>query len=439
MFKRSLTTMSLVSLMLSALLTGCAGESDDGKTLTYWASNQGKSAEQDIEILGKELAKFTRRTGIKVELEVVGWPDLLNRILGAATSGVGPDVVNLGNTWAASLQATGAFIPFDEQRMRQLGGRDRFLRTSMTSTGMPGRAPTSVPLYGLAYGVFYNKKMFQNAGITRLPETWPEFLDVARRITDQRKDRWGLTVPGASYTENAHFAFMFGKQHGANFISNDGQATFTSPGAVAAVQRYIELMSKNEVVKTDDAEISSSSEAVNNFTNGDAAMLIAQNSVIATIEANGMAESEWGVIPLPVIEPLAPGGSAVRSHVAGSNIAVFEDTDNAQDSMKLVEFLTSKEEQTILNKKYGSLPVVKDAYDDPAFQTAKSQVFSQVLAQNSEPVPMIPNESHFETTVGAAVRDLFAQAAMGNPVRRSDVYEALASAEQKMRGSGGTR
>ncbi|WP_433868705.1 ABC transporter substrate-binding protein [Saccharopolyspora sp. CA-218241] len=438
MFKRPLV-LSLIAVLLAGALAGCASsEPADGSggTLTYWASNQGKSAQQDLEILGVELAEFTERTGIEVDVEVISWADLLNRILAAATSGVGPDVVNLGNTWAASLQATGAFVEFDDRLMQRFGGRDRFLASSMTSAGMAGRPPSSLPLYGLAYGLFYHKERFAKAGLEP-PRTWAEFVETGRRLTDPERDRWGLTIAGASYTENAHFAFMFGRQNGVHLIDEHGRATFTSPGAVSAVQRYLDLMGPGGMVSPEDAEEGNASAAAANFTDGSAAMLIAQNSIIPTLESSGMSAEEWGVVPMPVPEPLPPGGAVVRSHVAGSNIAVFEDSPRREEALRLVEFLTSAETQADLNIAYGTLPVVTDAYRDPAFDNPVDHVFRQVLEQDSETVPMIPNEAHFETTVGAAMRDLFARIATGQDVTRDDVRAALDDAEQKMRGIGG--
>ncbi|WP_344681919.1 sugar ABC transporter substrate-binding protein [Saccharopolyspora taberi] len=432
------TGVRALAAVVLVLLTACAPPPPE-PTLTYWASNQGSSAEQDLEILRPELAKFTARTGIRVEVEVVSWADLLNRILGASTSGVGPDVVNLGNSWAASLQATGGFVTFDDALMRRLGGRDRFVASSMTSTGMPGRPPSSVPLYGLSYGLFYNKRMFAEAGITEPPRTWAEFVDVAARLTDPARDRWGLTLAGASYTENAHFAFIFGRQHGIHFVDERGHATFTSPQAVDAVQRYVDLMAGHRVVSTDDAETGTTSEAVSAFVNGRAAMLLAQNSARAAMRSGDLPDDAYGVVPMPVPDSLPPGGVPVRSHVAGTNVAVFEDSPRREDALRLVEFLTSAEEQRILSQAYGTLPVVEDAYDDPASRAPVDRTFAEVLAEDSEPMPMIPTESRFETTVGAAIRDLFARAATGNPVHREDVREALADAEQKMNGSGGPR
>src|SRR6478736_2078276 len=118
-----------VTITLLTAATACGGGSSSGgsnespKTLTYWASNQGASIEVDKKVLQPELDKFEKRTGIKVKLEVVPWSDLLNRILTATTSGQGPDVLNIGNTWSASLQATGALLPWNDANLAKIGGK----------------------------------------------------------------------------------------------------------------------------------------------------------------------------------------------------------------------------------------------------------------------------------------------------------------------------
>src|SRR4051812_3166564 len=171
------------------MAAGCGGGSgDDSKggsaapqTLTYWASNQGRSIEQDKQILTPELQKFQQQTGIKVKLEVIGWPDLLNRILAATSSGQGPDVLNVGNTWSASLQATGAFQEFDDKTIAKVGGKNKFIPSTLTSTGAAGKPPAFVPLYGLAYGLFYNKKLFADAGL-QPPASWQELVADAKKL-----------------------------------------------------------------------------------------------------------------------------------------------------------------------------------------------------------------------------------------------------------------
>ncbi|TVT01339.1 extracellular solute-binding protein, partial [Amycolatopsis bartoniae] len=193
--RSSKTAAVLAALLLVLGLTACGSgsSSSDGKTLTYWASNQASSLDEDRQVLQPELDKFEQQTGIHVNLEVIAWPDLLNRILAATTSGSGPDVLNIGNTWSASLQATGALQPFDDATFAKVGGREKFLASSLAATGAAGQPPAAVPLYGLAYGLFYNKKKFADAGL-KPPTTWQELLDAAKKLTDPAKGEWGMGV-----------------------------------------------------------------------------------------------------------------------------------------------------------------------------------------------------------------------------------------------------
>ena len=160
----------VAAIALIAAAAGCSsgnsastgtGTSGSGTTLTYWASDQGSSIADDYTVLNPELAKFQKQTGIKVKLEVIGWPDLLNRILAATTSGQGPDVVNIGNTWSASLQATGALLPWTSQAFSSIGGEGQFVSSALGSTGAAGKPPAAVPLYSVAYALYYNKALFQ--------------------------------------------------------------------------------------------------------------------------------------------------------------------------------------------------------------------------------------------------------------------------------------
>src|SRR5262245_607398 len=199
---RRLGLLAAATALLPPLLVACGGSSDTGSssgsgvTLTYWASNQGTSLDNDKQVLQPELDKFKAQTGITVKLEVIGWADLLNRILAAATSGQGPDVLNIGNTWSASLQATGAFLPFDDAAMNTVGGKDRFLTGSLSATGATGKPPTAVPIYSMGYALYYNKKLFNAAGISGPPKTWAELVADGKKLTNGTQ--WGLALEGGS-------------------------------------------------------------------------------------------------------------------------------------------------------------------------------------------------------------------------------------------------
>ncbi|MEW2613616.1 sugar ABC transporter substrate-binding protein [Streptomyces sp. NPDC047880] len=424
-----------VTLSLALAATACGGGSatgggsnDSPKTLTYWASNQGASIEVDKKVLQPELDKFEKQTGIKVKVEVVPWSDLLNRILTATTSGQGPDVLNIGNTWSASLQATGSLLPWDAKNFAKIGGRDRFVDSALGSTGAEGKDPAAVPLYSMSYALYYNKKLFADAGISKPPATWDELVADGKKLSKDGK--WGLGMEGSNPSENIHHAFVFAKQHGADFFTPEGKADFTGDGTVAAVKQYVGLMAKDKVIAPGNAEYAQN-QSVSDFAKGKTAMLLWQ-SASANLESQGMSKDDYGIAPVPVQSGTPGTGKQVNSMVAGINLAVFKNTDNTDGAAKFVKFMTSDAEQKILNKAYSTIPPVKSAQADAAFTTPANGVLKDTLAKSAVALPQVADESQFETAVGTAIKGLFADAAAGRPVTTGSVKAALEKAQQQM-------
>jgi multiple sugar transport system substrate-binding protein len=436
MFAIRTTATAAVAATVLAVLAGCGGGSTstggggDGhpKTLTYWASNQGTSLDDDKAKLTPELQKFEQQTGIKVKLEVVPWTDLLNRILAATSTGQGPDVLNIGNTWSASLQATGALLPFDDKNFTQIGGKDRFVDSTLGSTGAPGKTPSAVPLYSLAYGLYYNKKMFKDAGITKPPATWDELVQDGKKLTTGGK--YGLAIEGANNSENAHHAFVFAKQHGADFFDASGKPTFDSPQVVQAIKQYVGFMASDKIAAPGNAEYVQN-ESVSDLAKGKAAMLLWQAAGVQ-LKARGMKAEDYGVAPVPVQSGVPGQGRNVNSMVAGINMAVFKNSGNLDGALKFVKFMTSDAEQKTLNTAYGSIPPIKSALQDPAFATPELTVLRDALAKSAAPLPQVAKESQFEELVGTAMKELFADAAAGRPVTDETVQKRLAKAQQQM-------
>jgi multiple sugar transport system substrate-binding protein len=403
------------------------------KTLTYWASDQGSSIADDVKVLTPELDKFQQQTGIKVNLEVIGWSDLLNRILAATSSGKGPDVLNIGNTWSASLQATGAFLPITPSVMTQIGDTGRFLPGALAATGASGKPPVGVPLYSLAYGLYYNKAMFAAAGIASPPADWTQLIADGQKLT--HGNQWGITVEGGSTPENSHHAFIFSAQNGGSFFTSSGTPTFDTPQNIAGIQQYVDLMGSDKIANPSDAEYSNGTEALQDFATGKAAMLLWQDAG-ASLANYGMNPSQYGVAPVPFQATPPAGGQHVDSIVAGINMSVFANTKNLTGALEFVKFMTSKPEQIALNKAYGSLPSVTDAYTDPAFTTADDKVFQNVLASSAISMPEIAQESQFETVIGAVMKALFADAAGGKQITSALIASQLDQAQQQMLAGG---
>ena len=431
--RRGFVQASSLAAALAAITAspGCSGSSSSGgdsKTLTYWASNQGTSIDADKEALTPLLETFTGDTGITVNLEVIGWNDLQTRIQTAVTSGDAPDVVNIGNTWAVSLQATGAFLELDDEAMTAVGGADKFVATALETCGAAETVPTSLPLYGLAYGLYYNRKMFSDAGLEP-PRTWEEMVEAAKRLTSAANGVYGLSLAAGSYTENAHYAFINAAQNGSDLFDDQENPTFTGQGVVDGILRYLDLMQTDKVVNTSNAQYDNGTDSVADFANGKAAMIINQNNADTTIAANGMTSEAFGVVPYPAPKAAT---SDVASHVAGINISVFASTKNRDGALQLVKFLTEPAQQATLGSAFTTLPVLKD--EAPTFTEDQEEIttFTEVYEKRSKPLPLVPAEDQFESTVGQAMNDMFAKIATGSVLTADDVRTALQSAQDSV-------
>ena len=432
-----LSTLACAAATTAALSLAACGSSGSNSatsahpTITYWASNQGTSLQDDQQVLGPQIAKFTKQTGIKVKFQVVPWTTLLTQITAATVSGKGPDVLNIGNTWSASLQATGAFLPFTSSVMTQIGGSSRFLAGSLSATGAAGQPPAAVPLYSLAYGLYYNKAEFAAAGISGPPATWTQFVADAKKLT--KGGHYGLTLEAGQIPENIHLAFELSQQQGGSFYNSAGKPTFDTPQNVAAIKQMIDFMQADKIASPSDAQYSKGTEALSDYATGKAAMVFWQ-AASGSLAKLGMKASDIGVAPLPLPSPMPAGGKQITSMVAGINMAIFKDTKNLTAAEKFVKFMTSTPEQESLNATYGSLPTVQPAYSDPAFNTPAVHTFRTILTSTAAPMPAVASESQFETAVGTAIIHLYADAATGKTVTPSMIGQALTQAQQQLGG-----
>lgn len=432
--KASRITVAAVTVALGIALTGCStssnsssgsGQSDKGATLTYWATNQAVSVDADKKILQPELDKFKKKTGITVKVQVVPWSTINTKLLAATASGKGPDISNFGNTNAWTYGSSGALLSLDSSAVKAIGGTGRFISSVLAASG-PSPI-TSVPLYSQAYGLFYNKKMFTDAHLTP-PTTWEELLADAKKLTDPATGTYGLAFQGASQSETMHFAYIFGAQNGGQpFDKSGSKPQFTTKGVVDGAQQYVDLYTKG-LVNPSDAQYATAPQQLGEFSHNKAAMVMAQNGVVATLSSLGTDSDQYGVVPIP-----SPAdGTKLASYVAGTNIGIFKNASNTDAALKFVKFMTSSSEQQILDKKYQLLPVLKDASTDFLSDRTVAKTFLDILQHQAQPLPVKANNTQYQSTVGGALINLVGKAATGSKVSRADIKKALQAAQDQM-------
>jgi multiple sugar transport system substrate-binding protein len=395
-------------------------------TITYWANPATATPEQHVAVLKPLLTEFTKKTGIKVDLQMQDWTKVYPKIISGIAADSLPDVFDTGATWAPALQATGGLMDFDAKAFAAIGGRDKFLATSLAATGVPGPTSAVVPFYGQAYGLIYNPTLFAKAGIKAPPATWAEFTADARKLT--KKGQWGFAYGGNAPLLGVHQAFILGRQEGATLFSASGKPTFDTVPERAAMRRLLDLMSVDHVI--DPAMIEKNGiDMATEFAQGKTGMMFQQSSVAGIFKSVGFSDYAVGQIPVP--QPLPAGGSPVQSIVAGTNLAISKDSKHQAAALELVRFLTSTEVQTKINTAFGTLPVLKSLLGVGAFADPARKTFGEIQANHSEPMPLVPAEGAMETALGTTLVKLWPKAEDGT-LTDADISKALRDAEGLM-------
>ena len=433
-------TVGLVILLVMITLPVFSGgrqERTEEVVLRYWAAPLG-TEEQVNRVWGEITADFYNETGIRVEFEMVPWPDIQTRLLTAMTAGGGPDVSGMGNNMSIGFSAAGGMLPLTPARLEKIGGWDRFIDADFI-VGEDNKDPVSIPLTIVNGLLYYNTEMFEEVGVTELPARWDEFIEIAKAITadttgDGNINRWGYGVYGQpTQSWKLYLPLMF--QRGFELVSPDGRLQFNSEGGVDALEFLTELISVHRVSPPVAAEWNQN-DMVNAFANGEIAMMIADSDFMARLDQTAIAGS-YRVGPLPYIWPgrtdVFPDGFPATGHVGGTNIGILNTTRYEEESLQFLEFVSRQEVSAKINDSFTSLPPVRGAFRPEDLDQNRADALN-VAENHLTPMPRVP---YFQPSLGIAtqaIRDAFVLASQG-PVPRQEIQALLDRAVNEAHGS----
>ena len=252
MKKRSLAILLSLSMaavsMMGAATTVFAEEKAEEKEpveLTLWVTSRD---EDDFE--AEMDAKFEEEHPWITLNKIVKEGDPGNEFYQAVAAGNAPDLVNCSFTMMDTYMKSGILEPLNAytDNWDEWGNFTKEYVDMFTLDGNVYGVPYTVApmLFG------YNKALFEEAGIEKLPETWDEALEAAKKINDPDNQIAGYATLAAEWTE--WFFQYYVWQAGGDLTkqNEDGTAelTFTDPAVMEAAKYYHQLR-KYDVLQSD--------------------------------------------------------------------------------------------------------------------------------------------------------------------------------------------
>ncbi|GAA2800471.1 sugar ABC transporter substrate-binding protein [Kitasatospora paracochleata] len=239
--RRAAALAAAAALALGA--AGCAGGSTGGTTngsgpvqLTYriWDKSQQPAMQHIVD------AFQAANPSVKVTVQLTANAEYWTKLQADATSGSAPDVFWMNGPNAQLYASNGILMPLSDKLAANHVSLSDYPQSLVNLYSYKG-TQYGVPKDFDTVGLWYNKKLFDAAGV-KYPDdtwTWQTLQDAARKLTDASKDQYGILAP--PFGQENYYDTIF--QAGGSVISADGTSSgFDQPAAVAGLKFWTDLV-----------------------------------------------------------------------------------------------------------------------------------------------------------------------------------------------------
>jgi multiple sugar transport system substrate-binding protein len=302
----------------------------------------GSSGDAETAAVKSAVADWSGDSGTKATVQAAS--DLNQQLSQGFASGKPADVFYLGADTFANYAKQGSLLAYGDR----LTNKDDFydsLLTNFTSDGKLYCAPKDFSTLALQI----NTKMWDAAGLTDddVPTTWDELATVAKKLT---KGKVAGLVTSNEYQRLG--AFMV--EAGGNLMDDESTKATADSSANKEALTYVQDGLKSGWWKfTKDVGAGWGGEA---FGKQLAAMTIEGNWITGAMKAD-FPDVDYKVVQLPA----GPSGKGTLQFTNCWGIAA--DSPNQAAAVKLVEQLTSKDDQLAFAKAFGVMPSIESAAD----------------------------------------------------------------------------
>jgi multiple sugar transport system substrate-binding protein len=287
----------------------------------------------------------------------------------------------------------------------------------LTDVMSPATVNNMIPVFarqeqtdGVAYGapfttsaraMFYNKKLFAQAGISGPPSTWAELQADADKIKALPGGNIGYGLPlGPEEAQGESFMWMLG--NGGGYADDSGKYAINSPANVETFNFLTNLVKAGD---TQPSPATTDRKTVwSDFAAGQVGMVGGSGALIPIIKTAGKLQpADWGVVTMP--GKAVPVASALAVH---DDITAFKAGGHAAQIKQFLDFAYSDKYQIQFDNEYNLLPATLSA---SASLMASDPVARGFLATVPTSV-VYPNEANWNT-LKAKIQQSIGQAAQG--------------------------
>ena len=379
------------------------------------------------EFLKTQLAEFEKANPeVKIEVISLPWGQAFEKFLSMVQAGETPDIVEMPERWMGlyatngQLEDLGPYLGKWEEA-KTLGDRAKQFGSTVKNTQ-----------YMIPYGyyinaMFYNKKLFAEAGISGPPATMEEFAQDAEKISALGNGKYGYCLRGGAGAFGSIQQFLNNMGSKPGYFNEDGTSTFNEEGSIKGLQMMQDIYQKGWAPK--DSISWGFNEIVTGFYSGTCAMLNQDPDALIGI-AEKMKPEDFAVAPWPV----GPNGKAYPA-LGYAGWAMLSDSPVKDDAWKVMSFLLDNKQNLGWAKTVGVIPIHNGADQDEHFKTEQFKGWFEEM-NNAEKYVFVTPPTHLENLgvfYDSMVPTAFQELLLGKKTAKevADTWAAYLTEEQK--------
>lgn len=303
----------------------------DGVTLTMWS--MWSNTEPQGKVLQEAADAFSAQTGATVNIEWKG-RDLKTIIVTALEAN---DNVDIFEEDYQRIASTYADYCLDVSDMAEAAGYSEFgFQCFVDQQKEWCGAFNSIAEQPQVGGIFYNKDIFEAAGITSLPTTWDEFLTACQAMVDAGFEPMALDDAYADFALAYHLSRHVGQEALGELSLNGGWSE--NEQIIKGAQELIDFVNAGYLESGAPGAFPESQNKMG--LTEKVAMIVCANYVCAEVNNNTGSSLNWGLMNYPAVE----GGADSSNAYAGANsLAITKNCANPQAAFDFIMFLTTGE------------------------------------------------------------------------------------------------
>ena len=327
---------------------------------------------------------------VDVQVEVVSWDNLQQKLTTDISGGENADLSIIGTRWLLDFVSQDTVSALDGYINDEFRGRfiDTFLKPSVINGKTWG-----LPIAASARALYFNKAIFEKAGIAEPPKTWDEALaDCAKIKQAYPADAYCFGLQGKEIETDIYFYYALWS-YGGDLVDAGKKSGLDTDAGRKAATLYKTMIDKGY---SEPSVTGYNREDVQNlFKQGKIGMMITAPWLIGQIKTEAPA-LQYGIAGIPE-------GTKAATYGVTDSIVMFENSKHKKEAWDFLNFLFQTPWRVKFDTNEGFLPVNKEEAAMPQFADDPQMKAFTALLPVAKFAPLLTG---WEEAAAAVIRNL---------------------------------